>query len=217
MIPSSTSRVAIPYTSTLADLTGPRTTPTSINPENGRYKLCWNVRDILVLLCDPPRFGKWFQQVLLVVSFIKLPYFCVIVSDVSSFKGDVTIAFLCFGCRLYLGTWPDTCHLHKADWLLHLILVRVFVKLHEVNWYRRGLSVLTGWWILIKLVLWRWARLCGANWVFVHIECNKMFASRDIRIKLIKRQKFVLVLEVAQPLTEMSIRNISWGVKAAGE
>jgi len=33
--------------------------------------------------------------------------------------------------------------------------------------------------------------------MFVHIGCHKMSASCDMRIKLIKRLKFLIVLEVA--------------------
>lgn len=98
-------------------------TSTSINPENDKYKFCWNVREIFVLLRHPTHSGKWFQQVLRAVPVIKLPYLCVTVSDISSFKSDVTIAFLCLGCRLHLGTWPNACHLHKAAWLLKVTLL----------------------------------------------------------------------------------------------
>jgi hypothetical protein len=114
LIPSSTSRVTIPHTSPLADPTGLPSTSTYINPENGKYKFCWNVREIFVLLHDPTHSGKWFQQVPRAIPVIKLPYLCVTFSDISSFKSDVTIAFLCLGCRLYLGTGPNACHLHKA-------------------------------------------------------------------------------------------------------
>ena len=65
----------------------------------------------------------------------------------------------------------------------YLLVVRIFAKLHAINWYRRGFSVQTGWWILIKLILLGWYKLCGVNSMFVHIGCNKMSASCDIATK----------------------------------
>jgi hypothetical protein len=99
--------------------------------------------------------------------FPKLPFLCISVSDVPN-----CVTWESHSSALALGTWPDTCNLHKVAYWRFLILVRVFAKvtqskLTQETFFQCKFITETTWWLLIKLVLWRWNRRYWVNSVFI--------------------------------------------------